>query len=158
LKKLLQDIEVSSMEKEKLDGLKTGRLPKKTLREMYPDRCHESLFGIDYYKLLRRSNIVFNLHSEAARNTVDNMKMFETTGVGACLITDTGSNMKDLFEEDKEVVTYLSVDEAIEKVKYLMDNENERKKIAEAGQSRTLREHNVRARCEIMHEIIQGRL
>ena len=138
--------------------IKSEGLPKKTLSEMYPERCHKPLFGIDYYRLLMRSKIVFNLHSEAAENTVDNMKMFEITGVGACLITDTGSNMKDLFEEDKEVVTYSSMEEAIEKVKFLMNHEEERKKIAQAGQARTLRDHTVKQRCEVIHEIIKKKL
>ena len=78
--------------------------------------------------------------------------------MGACLLTDTGRNMPDLFEEDSEVVTYSSVDEAIEKAKYLLDNPAEAEKIAVAGRAKTLSSHTMRHRCEQINEIIRARL
>lgn len=157
LKKLILKIEESFKEqnREISYGIEIGKLPNNTLREMYISRCHKPLYGMDYYYLLFNSNIVFNMHSTAAKNTVDNMKMFEVTGVGSCLFTDTGTNMKDLFEEDKEVVTYRSVDEAVEKVSYLLDHPDEADQIAKAGQARTLRDHTVMNRCQQIDEVIQ---
>ena len=160
LKRLILEIEESYKEQniELSYGIEIGKLPNNTLKEMYPYRCHEPVFGIEYYQLLKSSDIVFNMHSTAAKNTVDNMKMFETTGAGTCLVTDTGSNMKDLFEEDKEVVTYSSVDEAIEKIRFLLNHENERKKIAKAGQARTLKDHTIMNRSRQIDEIIQKKI
>ena len=43
--------------------------------------------------------------------------------------TDTGSNLKDLFTADKEVVTYNSEDELFEKLNYLLNNDSVRKEI-----------------------------
>ena len=108
--------------------------------------------------MIWNSKIVFNIHAAAADNTVDNMKMFEVTGIGSCLLTDTGTNMKDLFVEDKEIVTYRSVDEAIEKVRYLTDNPEVTRQIADAGHERTLRDHTVKNRCQQINEIIQTSL
>ena len=65
---------------------------------------YESIIGLDYYKLLSQSSITFNKHADKSYGSVGNMRMFEATGVGTCLLTDTGENMKDLFEADKEVV------------------------------------------------------
>jgi spore maturation protein CgeB len=141
-----------------LPGLSRGLLPKETLSEEFPDRCYRSLFGKDYYDLLNRSDIVFNIHSTKSGNTVDNMKMFESTGMGACLLTDTGRNMKDLFEEDFEVVTYASAPEAISKAKYLLENPEEAKKISAAGRAKTLAQHTMAHRCEEINGIIRAQL
>ena len=49
--------------------------------------------------------------------------LFETTGVGSCLVTDEGSNMSDLFVPDEEVITYESYDELMEKLAYLKETQ-----------------------------------
>ena len=134
------------------------KLPEKLLREMYPDRCHEPVMGLDMYSILTKSRITFNKHTDYIDNEVGNMRLFETTGVGTCLLTDTGNNMPDLFEEDKEVVTYRTVDEAIEKAKYLIDHEDVREEIGKAGQERTLKDHTVFSRCQLIDEAIQKML
>lgn len=84
--------------------------------------------------------------------------MFEATGVGSCLLTDSASNVRDLFEPDNEIVTYTSVDECVEKVNYLFEHEAERAQIARAGQSRTLRDHTTRERSRQIDELIQHML
>jgi len=71
------------------------------------------------------------------------------------LLTDTGSNMSDLFEEDKEVVTYRTVDEAVEKVNYLLEHPAEAEQIAKAGQARALKDHTIMNRCLQIDEVIQ---
>ncbi|OGW25934.1 MAG: hypothetical protein A2X59_12260 [Nitrospirae bacterium GWC2_42_7] len=136
----------------------TKRLPEKRLSEIYPGRCNPPVFGLEMYKILQRSNVTFNIHSDAAQGTVDNMRMFQATGVGTCLLTDTGWNMSDLFEADREVVTYSNINECIEKAKYLLEHEDVRQRIATAGQKRTLKVHNMLNRCRQLDEIIQRRL
>ena len=80
------------------------------LSELYSDRCFAPVAGIDMYTLLHQSRLTFNKHTDQAGNCVGNMRMFEATGVGTCLLTDTGNNLPDLFEEDREVVTYRTID------------------------------------------------
>ena len=126
-----------------------------SLKKMHPDQCHSPVVGIDMYNLLRQSKITFNKHADEAFGNVGNMRMFEATGVGTCLITDNGYNMRDLFEPDKEVVTYSSIDEAVEKVNYLLDHPDEAEQIAKAGQARTLRDHTIMNRCRQIDEVIQ---
>ena len=50
--------------------------------------------------------------------------------MGSCLVTDRGKEMKDYFVADKEIVTYESSDEAIEKIRYLQDHEEENEAVA----------------------------
>jgi hypothetical protein len=122
-------------------------IPLFPLSSLYPSRVHEPVFGNEMYELLKFSHITFNIHTDAVQNEVANIRMFETTGVGGCLLTDTGRNLNDLFDPDTEVVTYKSVDECVEKVSYLRDNKKVRDEIARAGQKRTLDQHTTYHRC-----------
>jgi len=132
--------------------------PVQPLKDIYPESCYPPVFGLEMYQVLARSKIAFNIHTDVVENNVGNIRMFDATGVGACLLTDRGVNMADLFEEDREVATYSSIDECAEKAKYLLDHDDERRKIALAGQRRTLKDHTVKSRCETIHSIIQERL
>ncbi len=138
------------------------RMPTRPLAELLWKRCHPAVFGTNMYRVLRQSKVTFNMHTDAASDsigpTVGNMRMFQATGAGTCLLTDTGKNMPDLFEEDREVVTYSSIDECVEKVDYLLEHDDVRREIAAAGQRRTLRDHTVMQRCRQIDEILQEAL
>jgi hypothetical protein len=136
----------------------TNKLPAQTLNETYPERCHPPVMGMDMYNLLHQSKVTFNNHADMAAGDVGNMRLFEATGVGTCLLTDTGNNMSDLYEADKEVVIYKNLDEAIEKAKYLIEHPNVAQEIAAAGQKRTLKDHTTIVRCRQIDEIIQSKL
>ena len=144
-----------AQEKTAFKGMDRPNRSFNMLSKLYPDNCHEPLIGIDMYRLLSQSKITFNKHADAAFGDVGNMRMFEATGVGTCLLTDTGKNMADLFEEDKEVVVYRTIDEAVEKVRYLQDHPDEVIEIAKAGQSRALRDHTIMNRCQQINSVIQ---
>jgi len=106
------------------------------------------------YNFLKNSRIILNIHGEVAGNYAGNMRLFEATGVGSCLLTDNKKNMDDLFEKDTEVVVFDNFEDCIEKVKWLMDNEDKRKEIAHLGQMRTLKSHTVEKRCKLIIDII----
>ncbi|NVO11245.1 MAG: glycosyltransferase family 1 protein [Bacteroidales bacterium] len=116
------------------------------------------VFGIDMFKLLKNAKIILNNHGEVAGEYAGNMRLFEATGVGSCLITDSKKNMEELFVKGDEVVLYDSFEECIEKVKWLLNNENERMKIAKSGQGRTLKTHSVEERCKLLISIIAKEL
>ncbi|MBN2305863.1 MAG: glycosyltransferase family 1 protein [Anaerolineae bacterium] len=121
-------------------------------------RANPPLYGLVMYQLLHDSRIVLNTHIDASTNSASNMRLYEATGVGACLLTDWKDNLADLFAPDSEVVTYRSAAECVEKVRYLLDHEDERREIAAAGQRRTLRDHTVARRVEQLHDLITGRM
>lgn len=116
------------------------------------------VFGLDMYQLFNDSQVVLNYHIGVAGNFAGNMRMFEVTGVGSCLLTDNKSNMSDLFEVGSEVVVYDNKEDCIAKAKWLLENETERKKIALAGQRKTLTSHTVENRCNLIIEIINDEL
>ncbi len=101
------------------------------------------LFGLAMYQTLADSKIVLNVHIDAAGDKAANMRLFEATGSGACLLTDHKANLGDLFAPDKEIVTFRSPEECVAKIRYLLDHEKERSMIARSGQARTLRDHTL---------------
>jgi spore maturation protein CgeB len=116
------------------------------------------LYGIRMYDLFNRSKIVLNIHVGVAGDYAGNMRMFEVTGVGSCLLTDNKKNIGDLFVPGKEVVVYDNTEDCVKKVNWLIENESERKEIARLGQERTLRMHTVENRCKTIISIIESNL
>lgn len=104
-------------------------------------RFRGEAWGLEMYRILHRSKITFNSHIDVAGDWCGNMRMYEATGVGTLLLTDKKSNLSELFEPDKEVIPYNSIDDAVEKLKYYLIHEEERKQIAKAGQNRTLTDY-----------------
>lgn len=118
-------------------------------------RIEPSVFGIDYYKMLRSHWISINAHSNLAADGAGNVRMYESTGVGVCLLTDKRPGNGDIFEEDREIVTYSSYDEMVEKIIWLLKNPEIMKTIALAGQQRTLRQYTYKNKAEQLNEWIQ---
>jgi hypothetical protein len=140
-------------------GIPCGRRARQwQLRVKYPGRTHASVFGRDYYGVLGRSRLVLNAHISCSSQDASNMRLFEATGMGACLVTDWKPNLRDLFQPDVEVVTYRSPEECAEKVGYLLQHDSERAAIAAAGQQRTLTDHTFARRIESVESILVRRL
>ena len=121
-------------------------------------RARKPVFGLAMYRLLHDSRITLNTHIDISPRSASNMRLYEATGVGTCLLTDWKDNLTELFEPDREVVTYKSADEVVEKVRYLLDHERERSAIATAGHRRALRDHTASQRARIFAEIIRKEL
>lgn len=116
------------------------------------------VYGIGMYQTLTHSKITLNTHIDVAGNHASNMRLFETTGVGTCLLTDWKPNLSELFEVDREVVVYNSVEDCVEKVKWLLNHPEEREQIAKAGQQRTLKDHTFEKRSIELDTIIKKHL
>jgi spore maturation protein CgeB len=103
-------------------------------------------WGTQMYRVLACSRISVNYHIELSGSYANNMRLYETTGVGTLLVTDWKQNLHEMFEPGAEVVAYRTPQECVEKIRYLLEHEEERAQIARAGQARTLREHTYRSR------------
>jgi spore maturation protein CgeB len=117
-----------------------------------------SVFGLAMYKIVHDSKINLNIHADSSPIYASNMRLFEATGVGTCLVTDWRENLSDLFELDREVVTYKTAEECVEKVKWLLEHPFEREAIAKAGQVRTLNDHTFTQRSIQLDKIIRREL
>ena len=115
---------------------------------------HGAVFGLDMYQVLADSKITINSHIDIARNQAGNMRLYEATGMGACLVTDWKDNLADIFEDDYEVVTFKTSEECVEKVNYLIDNDSVRKQIALQGQKKTLEKYNLKQQIDNIAELL----
>ena len=98
------------------------------------------------YQALRRSKITLNSHIDMAGREAGNMRLFEATGVGAFLLTDFKDNLYTLFEPDREVAVWRSVDDCLEAIDRALGDADRRAAIAAAGQARTMAQHTYRNR------------
>jgi spore maturation protein CgeB len=119
-------------------------------------RLRPGVYGLEYYSVLAHSKVNLNVHADTSPEFASNQRLFEATGVGTCLLTDWRANLSDLFEPDREVVTYKTTEEAAEKARWLLDHPEERAHIAAAGQRRTLKHHTFADRAEVLDQIIRG--
>ena len=110
------------------------------------------------FQRLFQSRVTFNNHIDVAAEWASNMRLFEATGVGTCLLTERQPNLSNYFEPEQEVVTYGSASEAAERYQWLCDHPLERKCIAEAGQRRTLRDHTFVQRAPELDALIRDQL
>jgi len=104
------------------------------------------LYGLEYLQNLKDSNIVLNTHSNTSYAC--NMRLFESTGVGSCLLTDYKKNISELFEVDDEIVCYKSVDEMLEKVDYLINNPKVVNEIGRKAMLKTQKSHDYSTRID----------
>lgn len=116
--------------------------------------CYEGhAWGKPLYRALSQSKIVLNCHADIDTQYAENYRLYEATGMGACLLTDWKSNLSKIFDVGEEVLAYKSADECIEMIRYHLDHDSEREAVAKAGQKRTLRDytfrHWARGLCEI---------
>jgi spore maturation protein CgeB len=99
-------------------------------------------WGLKMYDIIQCSLITFNIHEGLLKGYVGNMRMFEATGVGTMILNDEGTNLSSLFVPGKEIETYKTIDEAIEKVRYYIANPEKAIEIGKNAQLRTVNEYN----------------
>lgn len=99
------------------------------------------LYGIEMFQFLRDSKLILNLHGDRI-SFAANIRMYEATGMGSCLLTDWKENLPSIFEPDKEILTYSSREEAIDKIAFCSSHPDYSDSIAKKGQKRTLAEYS----------------
>ncbi len=134
-------------------GNATDPIPQRS--PIHP-RYRGPAFGLDMYRILQQSKATVNFHIVAVAGPfANNMRLFEATGVGTLLVTDWKENLHEMFEPEREVVTFRTKEECREKIEYYLGHEAERAAIARAGQERTLRDHTYAVRMPQLVEIVK---
>ena len=111
------------------------------------------VWGSEMFGILGRSKISLNRHGEVAQGFATNMRMYESTGMGALLFTDATKKLDRLFTENEEVLTYSNQAEAAEMLPEILKDVERLKSIAIKGQRRTHAEHTYANRAERLQEI-----
>ena len=128
--------------------------PESPIRQRY----HGEAWGLDMYRVLARSRIVVNRHIDVAEGYANNMRLYEATGSGALLLTESGRNLQELFEPGREVLAYEGAGDLAAHLAHHLAHDGERRAIAAAGQARTLRDHTYERRMAELGGILEERL
>ena len=116
------------------------------------------------YETLQRSRITLNRHARidvrgsVVTSLANNMRLYEATGVGTCLLTEERDNLREMFEPGREILTYRDTKECVEKIRYFLEHADDRGTIGRAGQERTFREHTYAARMQELCGYLRARL
>ncbi|MBM3206970.1 MAG: glycosyltransferase family 1 protein, partial [Candidatus Staskawiczbacteria bacterium] len=92
---------------------------KKLTSKFKKHSLHPFLFASEYYSALAKSKIVINLHRDED-NDVGNIRCFEVTGVGSCLLTDRADKLVNLFTEEEEIIGFQTAEECVRKIEQLL--------------------------------------
>lgn len=84
-----------------------------------------------------------------------NYRTFETLGCGTVLLTNKTDRISDLFDINKHLVVYRDFADCCNKIKYLLNDENGRNTIAEAGYNHVKLNHTYRNRAAELVKIIE---
>ena len=114
---------------------------------------HQGGWGIDMYRILARSVSTLNFHGDEV-NRACNIRLFEATGLGTCLVTDDIPGLSDFYEKEKEVVAFSGIDDLIDKLIYLEKNPHLAKQIGEAGRQKVFAQHLWKHRVQELNSII----
>lgn len=120
-------------------------------------RMRGAVWGRDMFSLLARSRLTLNHHGDVLP-FANNMRLYEATGMGALLLTDWKENLGEMFEPDREVITYRDAEECADKAAFYLspEHESERQRIAEAGHRRTMSEHTYLNRMRRLVSLIES--
>jgi O-antigen biosynthesis protein len=102
------------------------------------------------------SRLVFN---RSIRNDI-NMRVFEALACSSLLMTnDLGDNGQDeLFQDGVHLATYRDGEELLDKIRFYLDREELRERLAAAGRSEALSRHTYRHRMQTILESVAARL
>ena len=121
------------------------------MQKKYPNfEYRNGIFFKELAEFYNQCKIVVN---HAAGGEI-NMRMFEATASGALLITSYVDHIDEFFKKN-EIVTYKTIAELDEKIKYYLKHKKQRDKIAKAGQRRTLSEHTYQERIKVIIDAIK---
>ncbi len=107
-----------------------------------------------YVSLYQRAKIGLNVHNRGAFG-VGNYRLFDMPGNGIMQVSDGGEYLNEFFKVGDEIVGYQSADDLIDKLRYYLEHDEERSRIARNGYRRVLRNHRMCQRMAQGGELIQ---
>lgn len=114
-------------------------------------------WGKEMYEIIARSKITLNHHG-AIMPYANNFRLYESTGLGALLITDNLPGLSDKFEIGKEILVYTNAEDCIGQIKKYLKEDEQREIISINGQRRTKTSHNYLHIMQELTEIVSNQL
>jgi spore maturation protein CgeB len=83
----------------------------------------------------------YKLHLNKTIKNDINYRVFETLGVNTCLLTNKVENLNNFFVDMEDLVMYETYDELIDKINFLIKNENKINEISNSGYNKVVKNH-----------------
>lgn len=114
-------------------------------------KLDEFVIGNDMVDAINSYKIHFN------RNISDdlNYRTFETLGCGTFLLTNYTPGLEELFDIGKDLIVYDNLEDLENKIKYYLNNEDERNDISKSGFLKVKKEHTYFERSKKLIDIIK---
>lgn len=108
------------------------------------------------HKIIQQSRLVVNILNGSDRHqpTAVNIRTFETTSLGTCLLVKADSLLPLYFKPGKELVAFTNPQDIYKKAFYYLNHFREREKIATAGYNRILKDHTFEIRLKQLFTIV----
>jgi glycosyltransferase involved in cell wall biosynthesis len=110
------------------------------------------------YVARSRINLVITRTAHASVFASSSMRPFELAMAGAAMVSNPCLGLETWFEPGKEVIVVESADEAIDRYRFLLSHDGERRALGEAARRRALAEHTFRHRAAQLTGIVRGYL
>jgi Glycosyl transferases group 1 len=127
-------------------------------------KFHPPVFGSEVVTQYSKCNIVVDIRAdfglpdeEIYHRETSNMRIFEATRAGSFLLAENCTNLGRYFEIGREIDTFSSNEELLDKINYYLDDRNvdERLKISQHGYKRAISEHSIEKRAEWFAKILE---
>ena len=113
------------------------------------------VWGETHAKISRLSKIYLGFDAMPHIRKSMSERMYIAVGCGAFYMCNHVDGIEEVLKPDKEIVTFRSEDEMIDKIRYYLKHDAVRMNIAGAGQRRVLREHTYETRIKEMMKIME---
>lgn len=107
------------------------------------------------YVCRSRVNLCITRKAHASVYASSSSRPFELASFGACMVANPYLGIENWFEPDKEIVMVGSADEAVDRYRWLLEDEAARRRIGAAARARLLAEHTFRHRAAQLVGIIR---
>ncbi len=108
------------------------------------------------YACRSKLNLVITRGAHASVARSSSSRPFELAAMGACMVCNPYAGIEAWFEPGKELFVVESEDEAIERYQWLLQHDDERRRVAAAARERVLKEHTFRHRARELVSIISS--
>jgi len=110
------------------------------------------------YACRSKLNLAITRAAHASVYASSTSRPFELAAMGATIVASPYRGIEEWFEPGKEVVVVESPEEALERLRWLLAHDAERRAIGEAARKRALGEHTFRHRAQELVKVIGGYL
>lgn len=107
------------------------------------------------YTARSKINLCITRGAHASVYGSSSMRPFELASMSACIVANPYDGLELWFEPEKEIIIVQSAEEAIDRYRYLLSHDAERRRIGQLAHERVLKQHTFQHRAHELTTIVQ---